>query len=271
MSDAPEGPGWWQASDAKWYPPELHPQYQATTPQQPAVYVQAPPMDRKSAKAAARAAKAAGVGSPSPPVGFPVDKKSAKAAAKAAKIYAKHLRPWYRKKRYWLSIVMIVIVAAIVGGTAAGKKTTNSPTATSTAAASGCLRSHPSYLDEQPKDCVALADDTVSLANTTVTAKWSVGTDATGEKQICAAVSIMNRNNSTISYNDLYWRLQYPSGQVVDTNFAATNDLGSGDIVAGGTASGNVCFADSGASGTYVGIYKPDAFQSNRGIWLFNA
>jgi len=25
MSDASQGPGWWQASDGKWYPPELHP------------------------------------------------------------------------------------------------------------------------------------------------------------------------------------------------------------------------------------------------------
>lgn len=25
MSDKPEGPGWWQASDGNWYPPELHP------------------------------------------------------------------------------------------------------------------------------------------------------------------------------------------------------------------------------------------------------
>ncbi len=25
MSDKPEGPGWWIASDGNWYPPELHP------------------------------------------------------------------------------------------------------------------------------------------------------------------------------------------------------------------------------------------------------
>ncbi len=29
MSDGPEGPGWWQASDLKWYPPELHPDDEA--------------------------------------------------------------------------------------------------------------------------------------------------------------------------------------------------------------------------------------------------
>jgi len=28
MSDVSQGPGWWQATDGKWYPPELHPDYQ---------------------------------------------------------------------------------------------------------------------------------------------------------------------------------------------------------------------------------------------------
>jgi hypothetical protein len=45
MSDKPEGPGWWIASDGKWYPPELHPSVRegsrmhspVDTPVQPAV------------------------------------------------------------------------------------------------------------------------------------------------------------------------------------------------------------------------------------------
>ncbi len=32
MSDVSQGPGWWQASDQKWYPPEQHPASQASTP-----------------------------------------------------------------------------------------------------------------------------------------------------------------------------------------------------------------------------------------------
>src|SRR3954464_9785700 len=34
MSDATQGPGWWQASDGKWYPPEQHPG-QSNVPQAP--------------------------------------------------------------------------------------------------------------------------------------------------------------------------------------------------------------------------------------------
>jgi len=32
MSDVPQGPGWWIASDGKWYPPEQHPGYQPLPP-----------------------------------------------------------------------------------------------------------------------------------------------------------------------------------------------------------------------------------------------
>lgn len=32
MSETPQGPGWWQASDAKWYPPEARPSPSAAPP-----------------------------------------------------------------------------------------------------------------------------------------------------------------------------------------------------------------------------------------------
>jgi serine/threonine kinase PknH len=35
MTDEPQGPGWWQASDLKWYPPERHPNYEAPPPSPP--------------------------------------------------------------------------------------------------------------------------------------------------------------------------------------------------------------------------------------------
>ncbi|MFN3219940.1 MAG: hypothetical protein ACE367_25910 [Acidimicrobiales bacterium] len=37
MSDYSQGPGWWQASDGRWYPPETHPDYVAPPPAAPAV------------------------------------------------------------------------------------------------------------------------------------------------------------------------------------------------------------------------------------------
>ncbi|MGI9598083.1 MAG: hypothetical protein ACR2QK_18105, partial [Acidimicrobiales bacterium] len=36
MSDFPQGGGWWEASDGKWYAPELHPDYRAPDHEPPA-------------------------------------------------------------------------------------------------------------------------------------------------------------------------------------------------------------------------------------------
>lgn len=45
VSDTSQGPGWWQASDGRWYPPEQHPDYQGPTQQVqgPAYEPYAPP------------------------------------------------------------------------------------------------------------------------------------------------------------------------------------------------------------------------------------
>ena len=43
MSETPQGPGWWVASDGKWYPPETHPSVRTDPPAQPPPVQQAPP------------------------------------------------------------------------------------------------------------------------------------------------------------------------------------------------------------------------------------
>jgi len=111
--------------------------------------------------------------------------------------------------------------------------------------------------------------DTVSIANTAVTATWSQSpAGAPASTSICAAVKIVNHNNSTISYNERYWSLQSPNGTVVHSNVGAAGGLGSGDLAAGGTVAGTVCFDDPGQTGPYMGIYKPDPLNPTRDTWL---
>jgi len=43
MSDVPQGEGLWQASDGKWYAPELHPDVRPAAPAQPEPTVVPPP------------------------------------------------------------------------------------------------------------------------------------------------------------------------------------------------------------------------------------
>jgi hypothetical protein len=44
--------------------------------------------------------------------------------------------------------------------------------------------------------------------------------------------------------------------------------LHSGQLVVGGTTSGSVCFNDGRENGQFVLIWKPEAFRSDRGIWI---
>ncbi len=59
MSDTPESPDWWQASDAKWYPPETHPDHRPAVPPPPPPGATSP-----SAPAWGGAAAPPGVSSP---------------------------------------------------------------------------------------------------------------------------------------------------------------------------------------------------------------
>ncbi len=52
MSDQSQGYGWWYATDGKWYPPEMHPDYrppQTQAPQGPMVNAAAPPVGTPTA------------------------------------------------------------------------------------------------------------------------------------------------------------------------------------------------------------------------------
>src|ERR1019366_2938696 len=117
---------------------------------------------------------------------------NAKTDAKAAQVRAKALRPWYRKKRviFPAVIVLIIIIAVAAGGSKKSPSTTGGKTAT------GCLTNPPKYVGQvAATDCVALANKTVGMANTIVSATWSRTTGNLGTASICAAVSVKNKNS----------------------------------------------------------------------------
>jgi hypothetical protein len=65
-----------------------------------------------------------------PPTGPPLDARTAAADARAAKARAKALRPWYRKKRWWVAISLVTLIAI---GAAAQNSTRKGRTVSSTA------------------------------------------------------------------------------------------------------------------------------------------
>lgn len=126
------------------------------------------------------------------------------------------------------------------------------------------------YPDKQGTDCLARPDGTVEAHQQKVTVTgWQRTTDPTfGNKVICGNVTITNNANKTQSYNQFDFKVQDPAGAVESFELSSA-DLGSGDLVAGGTKSGTVCVKDTGKSGQYVVIWKP-SFEKTRGIWLVN-
>ena len=84
MSDSSQGPGWWQASDGRWYPPEQHPQAASTLP---------PPTQASVPQAPI----------PSPPAITPFGSPGGQGK-----------RSWWR--RWWVIAIGAVIALAIVAG-----------------------------------------------------------------------------------------------------------------------------------------------------------
>jgi len=102
------GPGWWQASDGNWYPPELHPDY-------------VPPLAQPTAAATGRGPAAAAA---------PTNSSGAPPARRSRNGVASHRAPKapaYKRWWFWTvaALVVVVVVAVTTGGT---KKGTADPT-----------------------------------------------------------------------------------------------------------------------------------------------
>lgn len=88
MSDAPQGPGWWMASDGKWYPPESRPQ---PAPPPPPASVTAPPLTppaRPTLMPPAPPTVAPPPGTPTPYPGYPITPGVYGSAPAAGWLYA---------------------------------------------------------------------------------------------------------------------------------------------------------------------------------------
>ena len=125
-----------------------------------------------------------------------------------------------------------------------------------------------SYADQQSdNDRCADASGSVRLDDVEVNA----GPLKRSKKSLCTYIKYSNNSDKTISFNAFDWKLQLPSGEVKDAFDTTTswNDLGSGDLVAGGTKTGTVCY-DTPGSGQFILIYKPGFWSDDRGIWVNN-
>jgi hypothetical protein len=82
---------------------------------------------------------------------------------------------------------------------------------------------------------------------------------------LCTPVTITNQSATTRDNGPYQWKLQRPNGIVDSPTISGT--LAVAQVAPGGTASGTVCFPDSGPSGSDVLLWQP-LFRVGRAVWL---
>jgi hypothetical protein len=90
-----------------------------------------------------------------------------------------------------------------------------------------------------------------------------------GAAQVCGDVTYLNRGTASGQYDFfLDWSLRQPNGVTSRPN--PNGHISSGQLTAGGSTSGQLCFDSTGQRGQFVLIWQPlSSGRQDRGIWLF--
>lgn len=193
-------------------------------------------------------------------------------------------KPWY--KRWWVIAIAVFIVLGAIGNMGDEDEEEASAVSTPTPEVEGAdvdeaeeepeeaqpQALYPDRVDSQPDDQEREIGGSVTLdgVEATVTEaryEQSLSTFQT-DGYVVAFVDLENVSDETQRYSYTNWRLQTPGGQVLDGSFSTRDDaLEGGDLVAGGTASGEVTFEVGDERGQFYVIWKPNAFSAARGVW----
>ena len=99
------------------------------------------------------------------------------------------------------------------------------------------------------------------------------GTQPGSSPTLCTTVTIVNNSDEPAAFHGaLDWDLQDPAGASRGSTFiGSTTLLNSGELVPGGTATGDVCFDNpTGAAGQYAVSYAPAFSSDDRAVWVNN-
>lgn len=160
-----------------------------------------------------------------------------------------------------------------VPGAAAPAATAPQPAEPPAAASANAPSSVGAFRGAGENDVIGKPGDTLTVGTMQVQAtRLRVVTVPYLGRQRCTTVTYTNTGTTQGSYNTVDWKLQNPAGAAVGSSFGGPDDqLNSGDLAAGGTQTGDVCFDDkSNITGRYVLLYAPGIFSSDaaRGAWL---
>jgi hypothetical protein len=184
MSDVSQGPGWWLATDGKWYAPEQHPSYVVLPPLPP------PPPAVPSAVAAPTVSLAAHA-MPPPPPGTALAPQTVIPGVEASRLVPSGNQPIHKQWWCWAAAGVLVALSAVgavslVGPTATASKSPSSPGAgvTATAPSAAVTTAFNTLFDLSHRSVtgkLAVLEDGPSLkAAVTVALGSSLATSATG-------------------------------------------------------------------------------------------
>ena len=181
-------------------------------------------------------------------------------------------RNWFVRHKV-LSVIIALVVLGSFGAAVGGNKSSNSKSGSGNSTTTKTYR-FSERADKQTKDIEIIPGEsgTVDGMKLTVVSIEKLAslsdyqTAPSGKVYLVANITIENTSDRAKPYNIFDFRLQTGGGQVLDPSVFGNNELGSGDLVQGGKATGKVTFeAPIETAAQYI-IYKPNPIESDRVI-----
>ena len=181
---------------------------------------------------------------------------------------------WFKKHKV-LTVILAIVVIAVISSAAGGSKS-NNPSGTSGGSSNSSAKTYKfdERADKQTKDVEVLPNETATVGGVKMTltgveyrtslSDYEKADD--GKTYVVADVTLENTSNKTQPYNVFDFRIQTAGGQVLDGGITSTKTLSSGDLVAGGKATGKIVFEVPVEDGHQYVIWKPNAYNSDRAI-----
>lgn len=171
---------------------------------------------------------------------------------------------------FMIGTVLVFVLFVILGAQSANEANNLTSTSSDLSLDSSAYRADTQTKDIAVKAGEAATIDGVKMVLSNVQYLTTLGrydeADA-GKTYVTADVQLENTGSETQAYNVYDFRIQTPGGQVLDGSYATLEKpLNSGDLVAGGKASGQIVFEvpiEDGA--TYV-IWKPSYYDATRAV-----
>lgn len=136
-----------------------------------------------------------------------------------------------------LGIIVIIIIVAVA--TSKGGSTTSTPSGSSSSSSSQ-QKSEYAVGEEITQDGIAL---TVTDVQRNYSSGNQFDTPESGKEYVRVNLKLVNSSSSTKSYNEFDFKVQTSTGNRINSTISLVpNALNSGDLVAGGSVTGNIVF-----------------------------